>query len=161
MSSDRPQTQVEHPRDLYGDDIEVGVDLLTGAYTLTAEEIVDFASTWDPQFFHVDAEAAEAGYFGGLIASGIHTLAVYQRLAVEAHFARWNIIAGRRIQDLRFLVPVRAGDRLTGRLVVESIERDSRGRATFRIRGELTNQRDQVVMTLTMDSLIRMRPDAP
>jgi acyl dehydratase len=161
VSGNQLPTRAGHLRDLYGEDIEVGVDLPTGAYTLTAEEIVDFASTWDPQFFHVDAHAAAEGYFGELIASGVHTLAVYQRLAVEAHFGRWNIIAGRRIHDLRFLVPVRAGDRLTGRLVVDSIERDDRGRAALQIRGELTNQHGQVVMTLTMDSLILMRPDTP
>lgn len=161
MSGDRVPPPVVRARDLYGDDIEIGVDLPTGAYTLTAEEIVDFASTWDPQFFHVDADAAADGYFGELIASGIHTLAVYQRLAVEAHFARWNIIAGRGISDLSFLVPVRAGDRLTGRLVVDSIERRSRGRASLQIRGQLANQHGQVVMQLTMDSLILMRPQTP
>lgn len=148
-------------RDVYGDDIEVGIDLPTGSYTVTAEEIVEFASMWDPQFFHVDADAAADGYFGELIASGIHTLAVHQRLAVEAHFARWNVIAGKGIRDLRFLVPVRAGDRLAGRLVVDSLERDGRGRASIRIRAELTNQHDQIVMELTMDTLILVRPETP
>lgn len=161
MSGHQLPTRPGHQRDVYGDDIEVGVHLPTGAYTLTAEEIVDFASDWDPQFFHVDADAAVDGYFGELIASGIHTLAVYQRLAVQAHFARWNIIAGRRIHDLRFLVPVRPGDRLTGRLVVNSLERDARGRASLLIHGELTNQHGQVVMELIMDSLMLMRPETP
>ncbi|SNR53428.1 MaoC/PaaZ C-terminal domain-containing protein [Blastococcus mobilis] len=105
MSGDRTAAPAGRPRDLYGEDLEVGVDLPTGAYIMTAEEIVEFASAWDPQFFHVDADAAADGYFGELIASGVHTLAVFQRLAVDAHFARWNIIAGRRIHDLRFLVP--------------------------------------------------------
>lgn len=107
----------------------------------------------------MDARAAADGYFGELIASGVHTLAVYQRLAVESHFARWRIIAGRRIHDLRFLVPVRAGDRLTGRPVVDSVDKDTRGRASLQIRGELTNQHGEAVLTLTMESLILMRPD--
>ncbi|SFE38771.1 MaoC/PaaZ C-terminal domain-containing protein [Blastococcus tunisiensis] len=161
MSGDQAAPRTGQVRDLYGEDIEVGVDLVTGAYTLTADEIVDFASVWDPQYFHVDAGAAAEGHFGGLIASGVHTLAVYQRLAVQAHFARWNVIAGRRIRDLRFLVPVRAGDRLTGRLVVDAIDEDDRGRAVLQVRGELTNQHGAVVMSLTMETLILMRPATP
>lgn len=51
-------------RDVYRDDIAVGTDLPTGAYTVTAQEIVDFASRWDPRFFHADAEAAAEGCFG-------------------------------------------------------------------------------------------------
>ena len=50
--------------------------------SMSHEEIVDFASRWDPQPFHVDDEWARDGVFGEVIASGVHSFAIFQRLAV-------------------------------------------------------------------------------
>jgi acyl dehydratase len=144
-------------RTVYAEDLRPGERLELGTHRVTEDEIVEFASAWDPQFFHLDPAAAAAGPFGGLIASGIQTLAVFQKLVVESHFADWNIIAGKQIDELRFLRPVRPGDELTGTFVVDDVVLDDRGRAEFVARGALTNQDGKDVLSLVMTALIRRR----
>lgn len=113
---------------VYADDLDVGRVYQLDSYTLTEDEIVQFAKTWDPQIFHVDKAAAEAGAYGGLIASGLHTLSIYQRLAVTGSFGEWSVIAGKRLSDVQFLRPVRPGDTLTGTLVIDAVDIDPRSR---------------------------------
>lgn len=80
---------------VYADDLQPGQRHELGIHTVSESELVDFASQWDPQAFHVDRAAAESGAFGGLIASGIHSLAIAQRLAVSSVLTSWSVIAGR------------------------------------------------------------------
>lgn len=77
-------------------------------------ELTQFARQWDPQFFQVDAAAAGRGMFGGLIASGIHTMAVFQRLSVEGFWGRTATVAARGMRDVRFVRPVGSGASLDG-----------------------------------------------
>ena len=87
----------------YGEDLTAGTEYTLGEYTLTEAEVLDFAKAWDPQDFHTDPEAAQAGAYRGIIASGIQTMAVMQRLAVQHVYVGWAVIAGRRADDVRFL----------------------------------------------------------
>lgn len=144
-------------RTVHAEDLRVGERLALGTHRVTEDEIIEFASAWDPQFFHLDPVASADGPFGGLIASGIQTFAVFQKLVVESHFADWNIIAGKQIDELRFLRPVRPGDELTGHFVIEDLVLDDRGRAEFVARGTLTNQDGKDVLSLVMTALIRRR----
>ncbi len=66
------------------DDIEVGDVLRSGGYPVTRDEIVEFAGRYDPRPFHLDEAAGEGSVFGGLVASGIHTIAVWNRLRLDA-----------------------------------------------------------------------------
>ncbi|WP_267616282.1 MaoC/PaaZ C-terminal domain-containing protein [Gordonia bronchialis] len=143
---------------VYADDLEVGRVYQLDSYTLTEDEIVEFAKTWDPQIFHVDKAAAEAGAYGGLIASGLHTLSIYQRLAVAGSFGEWNVIAGKRFSDVQFLRPVRPGDTLTGTLVIDAVDIDPRGRALVTTTAELVNDRGAAVLSVTVDAYVRTRP---
>ncbi len=68
----------EHTRLVYAEDLGIGQRFDLGSHTVTEAELVDFATHWDPQWFHIDRAAAQDGQFGGLIASGIHTLAILQ-----------------------------------------------------------------------------------
>ena len=111
------------------DELVIGERIELGTYELSEEEISEFAGKWDPQWFHTDPAAAALGHHGGVIASGIHTLAVLQRLCVESFYSRWAVIAGRGFDRLRFTSPVRAGDVLTGSVTVADVSLDdSRGR---------------------------------
>lgn len=147
-------------RTVYAEDLRPGQHFDLGTYQVSEAEILDFAGTWDPQYFHVDAEASAAGPFGGLIASGIHTLAIFQRLTVDACFSKWHIIAGKRIRTLEFLRPVRPGDELRGEFVLEELTFDHRQRAELVVRGTLTNQEGKPVLTLDLVALIRSRGGA-
>ena len=82
---------------LYAEDLPVGSTVELGSHAVTLEEMLEFARQWDPQGFHTDPEVAAAGHFGEVIASGIHTLGIYQRLSVEGAVGRWAVIAGRRV----------------------------------------------------------------
>ncbi len=106
---------------MWFEDIPVNVKLILGSYTFTEENIIAFAKRYDPQPFHIDAEAATRSPYGGLIASGWHTAAVWMKLMLEHRRAR--IAAGEErtqdnyvspgVRELCWLKPVRPGTRLT------------------------------------------------
>ena len=66
------------------EDIEIGARTELGPYTFTEEEIIRFAKKYDPQYFHIDAEAAKRGPFGGLTASGWHTTATWMKMMIRS-----------------------------------------------------------------------------
>jgi acyl dehydratase len=96
----------------YFEDLAVGQLYNTMGITVTDEAIIRFALEYDFQPFHVDKSAAEKSIFGGLIASGIQTIAITMRLCNQAHLFAGNAIAGIGFDEARFLRPVYAGDTL-------------------------------------------------
>ena len=119
------------------DDIRVGTVLSTeDAYEITRDEIVEVAGRWDPWPFHLDEEAAAITHFGGLVASGLHTLAASLRLNYQEQ-PRTAAVAGLGFDQLRMLHPVRPGDRL--RQTTEII--DKRPSATRPDRGIIQARR--------------------
>ena len=144
----------------YFEDFAVGQVVELGSRTVTEEEIVAFAREFDPQPFHVDPEAARESVFGGLIASGWHTGAVWMRLYVDSLLGGTASMGSPGIEELRWLAPVRPGDTLTGRLTVlettPSATRSDRG--TVRIRGELENQDGVVVLRMSSRGHFGRRP---
>ncbi|MEE3849699.1 MaoC/PaaZ C-terminal domain-containing protein [Gordonia sp. LSe1-13] len=144
-------------RRAFADDLQAGDRYQFGSFTITEAGLIDFATVWDPQGFHVDAATADVGAFGGLIASGIHTLAVFQRLAVRAVFDGWQVIAGRRLVDVAFLRPVRPGDTLTGSMTIDTVTFDKPGRALVTCAGSLVNGDDREVLSTTMEVFVRAR----
>jgi acyl dehydratase len=144
-------------RVVYADDLRVGDRYELGHHTVTEEELVNFASAWDPQPFHIDQDVAEQGYFGGLIASGLHTLSVYQRLVVTSANREWKVIAGRSLRDVRFVRPVRANDVLTGTMVIDEIRLDDRARGLVTTSAELVNAQGNCVLTVTTDAYLHSR----
>lgn len=144
----------------YADDLNPGDAWDIGSHVVTDDELVEFGTTWDPQYFHVDAaRAAENSQYGGLIASGIHTLAIYQRLSIANRISQWHVIAGASIRDLKFRRPVRPDDLLTGRMSVTGVEMEpekDRGLVTYA--GVLSNQFGKEVLTVTMSAYVEARP---
>ena len=93
---------------LYLDDLEVGQEFTSGTHPLDADQIIAFASQFDPQPFHLDPEAARESFFQGLAASGWHTMAITMRLLVDSMpFAQGIFGAGGEISWPR---PTRPGD---------------------------------------------------
>jgi acyl dehydratase len=122
-----------------------------GAYPpLSEAEILDFARQWDPQRFHVDPEAARDSIFGGLIASGWHTGAIAMRLMVEGLLSRSASQGSPGIDHIRFLRPVRPGDRLSGRFTVLEASPSARRPKVGKVVGrtELLNQDGEVVLSM-------------
>jgi acyl dehydratase len=117
---------------------------------LSEADIVDFARRWDPQPFHLDPARARDSIFGGLVASGWHTGAIAMRLMVEGLLSRSATQGSPGIDNIRFLRPVRPGDRLSGRFtVLEASPSASRPRLGKVLgRTELLNQNGEVVLSL-------------
>lgn len=145
---------------LPAEDMPVGQEIDCGSHAVTEQEMVAFATTWDPQYFHVDGELAAASAFGGLIASGLYTASVFQRLAVTGLFHRYDVVAGKEIRSLRFLRPVRAGDVLTCSITVRSVAPEADGRSLVTMAGELRNQHGRPVLELQVETLVRSRQQA-
>jgi acyl dehydratase len=124
----------------YAEDIVVGSTEPLGSWTVTREAIIAFAQDWDPQRSHTDEVWADQSPMGGLIASGVHTFAILQRLLVDSVLSTFETTLGRAIVDVRMRRPVRPGDTLTGTCLWESVEPRTDGRALVRIRGRLHNQ---------------------
>jgi len=146
--------------DRYFEDFRAGEVIELGSHEVSDEEIVGFARQWDPQPFHVDPEAARQSVFGGLIASGWHTGAMWMRLYVGAMLDTAASQGSPGVEDLRWLAPVRPGDTLSGRLTVLDVRPSERrlDRGTVRIRGEMVNQDGVTVMTMVSRGHFGRRP---
>jgi acyl dehydratase len=133
----------------YFEDVAVGDIMRFGRYEVTKEEIVEYARQFDPQPFHLDEEAAKASLFGGLIASGWHTGAMFIRMVVE-HMTPVHATTGAMgFDDLKWIKPVRPGDVLSVESEVkEKVEGRRPDRGTVKIESRIENQRGEVVMSL-------------
>ena len=146
---------------LYFEDLEVGAMRRFGRYDVTREEVVEFATKYDPQPFHLSDEAAAQTYFGRLSASGWHTAAMMMRMLVDSMTEISQAGLGSPgLDELRWLRPVYPGDRLS--VETEIIDKTpSRSRPTmgsFRSRASVINQDGVTVMTCLSIGLIARRP---
>jgi acyl dehydratase len=129
------------------EDIGIGEPFPLGSHTFTAEEIVRFAREYDPQYFHLSEADAALSHFGGLIASGWHTVVMGHRLMIDALEAEEQRLRGlgqepgvsgpgAGVNHMEFKAPVRPGDTVTYTLIV-SAKRASNSLPGW---GILTNQ---------------------
>lgn len=142
------------------EDMRPGARFETAGKTLSEAEILNFAFRYDPQPFHIDAEYAAKGPYGGIIASGIHTIAVALRMFFQSAVVAPEISMGSPgVDELRWLQPVWPGD--TIRAVGEILEvRESQSKpelGIIRYRLEVLNQRDETVMTMLGTAFLRRR----
>lgn len=141
------------------EDFEVGQVFATRGVTVTEAGIIDFALRYDPQRFHTDVEAAARTPFGGLIASGLHTLSLAARLFLDLQLLERSGIGAPGIETLAWTAPVRPGDTL--RVEAEVLEtvasRSKPGQGTVRIGFTTVNQRGETVMRHTIAHLVRRR----
>jgi acyl dehydratase len=147
------------PRDLRAfEDYPQGLEIVSKTRTVTEKEIVDFASAYDPQYFHVDAARAAASEFGGLIASGWHTCAMAMRLFFD-EFLPGSGALSPGVDELRWSAPVRPGDTIGVKVRVEDarISRSKPDRGVVKTYVEITNQAGAVVMSFKAANFILTR----
>jgi len=134
----------------YWEDFKVGDTAPIGERRLDAAEIVAFAKAYDPQPFHIDEEAARKSMYGGLIASGWHTVALVMRMMVDSYLSQSASLGSPGVENVRWLKPVRPGDTIRVTLVVietrASASRPDMGIVKYR--WEVFNQNDELVMTM-------------
>jgi acyl dehydratase len=128
-------------------------------FAIDEEAIVEFARRYDPQPMHADPDAAARGPFGGLIASGWHTIALVMRVLVERYLSHVAAIVSPGIDELRWTLPVRPGDVLAVRVTVleASVSRSKPDRGLVRTQVEALNQRGEVVLSMKAMNFIRRR----
>jgi acyl dehydratase len=143
--------------EIYLDDLEAGQSFALGSRTVNRDEIVAFASAWDPQPFHLDEEAAKAGIYGQLIASGWHTVCIFMRLFADGLLNRAAAIGSPGIDELRWLKPVCAGDSLEARVEILDVRpfRSRPDRGAARIRCIVANQQGEVLTMIATVMFMR------
>ncbi|MCG7207397.1 MaoC/PaaZ C-terminal domain-containing protein [Streptomyces arenae] len=143
---------------LYADDLQPGSVYDLGHATVTREDVLDFGRRWDPLPIHTDEEAAARSHFRGLIASGVHTLSILQRLTADALFSRAAIIAGRGMGGMRLPAPVHPGDVLHGEVEIREVRPRGPQRSIVLTRGTLTNQSGTLVLDMHGESVWERHP---
>ena len=145
----------------YFEDFSPGKRFVSKGVTFTEADIISFALRYDPQPFHLDVEAAKESPYGGLIASGFHTLSQgFRMILQEGIFAECSM-GSPGMDELRWLAPVRPGDTLH----MEAEVTESRPSTTKPDRGivkmdyRAVNQHGETVMTLRVLHLLRRRPE--
>jgi acyl dehydratase len=147
----------ENKERLYFDDLRVGQRFVSGTHLIDEAQITAFARQFDPQPFHLDAEAAQGTLFKGLAASGWHTAAISMRLVVESVPIRGGIVGAGG--ELTWPTPTRPGATLHVESEIlelrPSRSHPDRGMAT--VRSETVNEHGEVVQVLTAKLVVPRR----
>lgn len=144
----------------YFEDFRTGEVALSAPYTVTRDEIVEFARRYDPQPFHLDEAAGARSIYKGLIASGWHTCAIAMRLICDLYVTDSHSMGSPGVDNVRWVKPVRPGDTLRLRWTVLDAKA-SRSRpemGAVQSRWEILNQHEDVVMHTTGWGLFGRRP---
>jgi len=156
----KPDEQGRNVR-YYLEDLSVGQRFTSGSRAIDAEQIKAFAREFDPQPFHLDDEAAKHTLFGGLAASGWHTMAITMRLMVDSGLPLAGGILGAG-GEINWPKPTRPGDTLYVVSTVEEVtpSRSRPERGMVRVRSETRNQHDEVVQVLIAKLVVPRRVPA-
>lgn len=149
-------------RERWFEDYTPGLVVEFGAESVLEDEVIAFARRYDPQPFHIDADAAARGPFGGLAASGWHTGCLMMRMLVE-HYLSPSSLGSPGLDELRWLVPVRPGDTLSVRVTVLEARRSRTkpDRGLVKSLMEVLNQRREVVMSVKATNFILCKSPQP
>jgi acyl dehydratase len=141
-------------------ELSPGQVLLFGPARISEDEILAFARTYDPQWFHTDPVRAKSGRWDGLIASGWQTAAIAMRLAVEGVLEGSETFGSPGIDSMKWLAPVRPNDALTLRIEVLDARRSERKPTlgVLRWRWTLANQHGVDVLDLVATNLFDLSP---
>ncbi|MHB9285792.1 MaoC family dehydratase [Halobacteriales archaeon Cl-PHB] len=134
------------------EDVTVGDERSFGAYEVSADEIREFATQYDPQPFHVDEAAAADSMFGGLVASGWHTASMTMRLLVDNYLNDSGAMGSPGLERLRWRKPVRPGDVLS--VDVEVLDKEAWDERRGAVTQCVTTHTDDGDVVMTMDALV-------
>ncbi|MFI5690226.1 MaoC family dehydratase [Kribbella sp. NPDC051586] len=128
--------------------------------TVDQADVIEFAEQFDPQYFHVDPDAAADGPYKGLIASGWHTAGLMMRLYADQYLSKVASLGGPGVDELRWHAPVRPGDvlRLRTEVLEARVSKSKPDRGLVRTRTELLNQDAVVVFSCEVLNFLAVRP---
>lgn len=153
------------PRDQrYFEDYEVGACYELGSFRLSEAEIIEFATRFDPQRFHVDPVAAAASPYGGIIASGWHTGSAMMRLLADHFISSVAGLGSPGLDEIRWLKPTRPDTEMTVRVTVLDKRRSKSkpDRGLFFHKVEVFDPAGELAMTVRGAGMVKLRhPEAP
>ncbi|MGX9144222.1 MaoC family dehydratase [Mesorhizobium sp. 128a] len=141
------------------EDFTEGASIDLGAKQVSAAEIVEFATEFDPQPMHLDETAGKASILGGLAASGWHTCAIFMRMLCDAFLLDSTSQGAPGVDYVKWKKPVLAGDILSGSTTVLA-KRVSKSRpqiGLITMRSELFNQRGESVFEFENTCMFQTR----
>jgi acyl dehydratase len=144
----------------YFEDFEVGAAYQLGSRVMGKADIIAFAQQFDRQPFHLDDEAASQSIFGGLVASGLHTLFVAATIVEDDFLAGTAMAAGAGMDKVRWTRPVRPGDEISVHLAISRLQPHAK-RPQLGLVGTVQTvsiQDGSIVMTGEVDYLFARRP---
>ena len=146
---------------VYLEDLSVGDQFTSGEHAMDEAQIINFATQFDPQPFHLDDTAARATLFGGLAASGWHTAAITMRLQVTSGLPIAGGIVGAG-GELSWPRPTRPTDVLhvVSEVLQMAPSKSKPDRGMVTVRSETRNQHGDVLQTSTVRIVVRRRPQA-
>jgi acyl dehydratase len=144
------------------EDFAVGQIFHSAKRRVGKDEIIAFASEYDPQPYHLDEAAALASPFRGLAASGWHTAAITMRLLVDGEFKPAGGILGVGFDQLSWPRPVRPGDelRVTSEIMETRPSKSRPDRGLIRVQNTTLNQNDEPVQIYTGNLIVPRRTPA-
>lgn len=144
---------------LYFEDFYVGRKFESPAVTVSESEMLDFAGRFDPQPFHLDKAAAERTQFGGLIASGFHTLSVSFGLFFRLRVVEHANLGSPGLEEVRWLKPMRPGDsvHITAEVTALRPSQSKPDRGVVWMRHDTYNQHGELIMTVNCMHMLRRR----
>jgi acyl dehydratase len=147
---------------LYLDDLKAGQRFETADRTVTEAEIIAFAKEFDPQYYHIDPVAAQKSAFGGLIASGHHTLCLAMRLFFDLDLWPASVIASPGMEHVKWLKPMRPGDtiRCAADVLDVRVSTSKPDRGVVMMDHSCWNQHGETILTLRVAHMLRRREAA-
>ena len=144
----------------YFEDFFAGQELALGSRTVTEQEIVTFATEFDPQPFHVDHDAAGASIFGGVIASGWHTCSMMMRIVVDGLMASAASMGSPGLEKVRWILPLRAGDTINVTYLTTAVKASASkpDRGVVYSTWKAVNQHGELVCTIEGMGMFGRRP---
>ena len=147
--------------DKYFEDYEVDRVYKLGSVQVELAEVIEFASRYDPQYFHIDENRAKESIYGGVIASGWHTASMMMRVFADNFLSDVSSMGSPGLDELRWYLPVRPGDTLfVSAIVLETrLSKSKPDRGVMRTRTEVHNQDNELVLSSTAVNFMRRRQD--
>jgi acyl dehydratase len=144
----------------YFEDFFPGQEMELGSRSVTEQEIIAFATDFDPQPFHVDRDAAKDSIFGGVIASGWHTCSMIMRIVVDSVLGNSASMGSPGLEKVRWILPVRPGDTLSVRYITTQVKASASrpDRGVVWSTWEARNQDGELVCTVDGMGMYGRRP---
>lgn len=149
------------PTKWYFEDFYIGQEIPLGSRVVTEEDIIAFATQFDPQPFHVDHDGAQESIYGGVIASGWHTCSIMMRMVVDGVLNHSSSMGSPGLERVRWLKPVRGGDTLTVVYQTKGLRPSTSkpDRGVVLSVWQASNQRGEVVATVEGMGMYGCRPE--